>query len=467
MAIVFQKKATNLTANHLTIYEEFPNCVSVTYTPSQDLLDKSNLNDEEKKLALSKEHQLIFICGQDNFVSIYPINTLPTHNDFLKNKYSKIESITLQDFDYITPETIDEVLTFLNELPAGFIKNHEYGLGLLNEYRFIISSIEELPTIRHLVIKKDDKEVSIENEMYTLSFNDFEALRKGMNRITSENQSKSRKEKSIFSYNLLLSQLNPSFYPEKKKTYKNGMVYEFLDSTSFESKPLSKKDSEAVINMVIENKNTVYKNSKKEIIKLQQDIEILNLKYLVEETRRLLDKKSSESEWQNFFNENPFILFLVFGYPVVKIQDQASVGGRKLSGAGDKITDFLIKNNLSNNCALIEIKKPSTPLLNSKEYRGGVFSPSSELSGSINQILDQKYKFQKEISLIKDNSGVYDMESYAVDCVLIIGTMPLEKEKKKSFEMFRYNSKDVRIYTFDELVHKLKDMYLLLKGDKK
>ena len=94
-----------------------------------------------------------------------------------------------------------------------------------------------------------------------------------------------------------------------------------------------------------------------------------------------------------------------------------------------------------------------------------MFSPSYELSGSINQILDQKYKFQKEISSIKDNSGVYDIESYAVDCVLIIGTMPSEKEKKKSFEMFRHNSKDVRIYTFDELVRKLRDMYTMLKDD--
>jgi hypothetical protein len=265
----------------------------------------------------------------------------------------------------------------------------------------------------------------------------------------------------------LLNQLDPSAYPERKKKYKKDVVYKLLASTSFDESTLSKNDSNAVLNILTNKKNDIYKSKRKETVQLQKDIELLNLSWLIGESERLLAKKSSESEWQSFFIDNPFILFLVFGYPVVKIQDQASIGGRKLSGSGDKITDFLIKNDLSNNCALIEIKKPSTALLKSSAYRGEVFSPSYELSGSINQILDQKYKFQKEISSIKDNSGVYDIESYAVDCVLIIGTMPSEKEKKKSFEIFRHNSKDVRIYTFDELVRKLRDIYTVLRDDSK
>ena len=90
------------------------------------------------------------------------------------------------------------------------------------------------------------------------------------------------------------------------------------------------------------------------------------------------------------FQENPFILNLLFGYPIIKIQDQASVGGRKLSGKGDKVTDFLSKNVKTNNTAIVEIKKPHAKLLNATEYREGVFSPSSELSGSLNQTLDQR-----------------------------------------------------------------------------
>jgi hypothetical protein len=194
-------------------------------------------------------------------------------------------------------------------------------------------------------------------------------------------------------------------------------------------------------------------------------IELLNLEWLVGETERLLSKNATENEWQTLLNENPFILSLVFGYPVIKIQGQALIGGRKLTGSGDKITDFLVKNNLTSNAAIVEIKKPHTPILKTNAYRDGVYAPSYELSGSISQILDQKYKFQKEISAIKDNSGVYDIESYSVDCVLIIGIIPLDKEKKKSFELFKHNSKDVRIFTFDELTNKLRDIYLVLKPE--
>lgn len=466
MVRAFRNNSRSSAEEDLTISEVFPNCVSVVYTPSQELLSDSNLSEEDKKLASSRKHELILISGQDDYICIFPINTLPTHSAFLKPKYDRIESITLEGFGYETPETSEEILGLLEELPSGFVKDYEYGLGLLKDYRFIIFSIEEIPEVRHLVISKKH-ETQVEGVIYTLSFSDFEALRKGINRISSDNQSKSRIEKSIFSYNSLLSNLDSSVYPEKKKPYKKDIVYKFVSSTSFEASPLSKEDSGAVIEMMSSNKEAIFKNRKEEVLKLQNDIELLSLKWLVEETDRLLSKKSSESEWQRHFNNNPFILFLVYGYPVIKIQDQASVGGRTLSGTGDKITDFLVKNNLTNNCALIEIKKPSTPLLRASEYRNGVYAPSHELAGSIAQLLDQKYKFQKEISSIKDNSGIYDIESYSVDCVLIIGTMPADKEKKKSFELSRYNSRDARIFTFDEVSTKLKDIYAALQTEVK
>ena len=48
-----------------------------------------------------------------------------------------------------------------------------------------------------------------------------------------------------------------------------------------------------------------------------------------------------EDRWQDFFNENPFILNMAFGYPVIKVRDQASVGGRKLSGDGGSVAQIV------------------------------------------------------------------------------------------------------------------------------
>ena len=178
----------------------------------------------------------------------------------------------------------------------------------------------------------------------------------------------------------------------------------------------------------------------------------------------MLGKRLSENRWQKLLNENPFILSMAFGCPVLKMQDHASVGGIKFSGLGNKITDFLAKSSMTNNAAVIEIKTPQTKIIG-KNYRDSVFTASSDFSGAINQALDQRYKLQKNVASIKEESRIYDIETYAVHCVLIIGTLPEELDKQKSFEMFRRNSKDVEIITFDELLEKLRLLHALLSSN--
>ena len=56
------------------------------------------------------------------------------------------------------------------------------------------------------------------------------------------------------------------------------------------------------------------------------------------------------------------------------------------------------------------------------------------------------------------------MEAYAVRCCLVIGQMPCDEHEQRSFEMFRGNSKDVEIITFDELLEKLKHLRDFLKS---
>ena len=71
------------------------------------------------------------------------------------------------------------------------------------------------------------------------------------------------------------------------------------------------------------------------------------------------------------------------------------------------------------------------------------------------QALDQRYQFQRDIFGISVRSRVHDIETYSIQCCLVIGKMPEGEDEKKSFELFRGNSKDVQILTFDELLEKL------------
>jgi hypothetical protein len=199
-------------------------------------------------------------------------------------------------------------------------------------------------------------------------------------------------------------------------------------------------------------------------MQLKNEIELVTLSELIQKFDAMLGMSLPEGRWQSLFSRNPFILGLVFGFPIIKISGQASVGGRTIAGTGGKIADFLVKNNLTDNSALIEIKTPGTRLLN-KEYRDGIHAPTAEFAGSINQMLDQKYKFQKEIASLKDNSGLSNLESYAVNCVLIIGLTPSDKNERKSFELFRNNSREISVITFDELLEKLKNLRSFLSLD--
>ena len=192
----------------------------------------------------------------------------------------------------------------------------------------------------------------------------------------------------------------------------------------------------AVIDVMKKNVKIIAETQPEKLAKLQSDIELATLDNLIVRYEELIDKNCSESDWQRFLNENPFILSLAFGYPIIKVQDQASIGGRKISGSGEKITDFLVKNSMTNNTAIIEIKKPQTKLLNKTPIRQGVYIPSSELSGSISQVLDQKYLFEREIAQIKVNSKIYDIETYSVHCCLIIGKMPSDEDQQNHSSFF-------------------------------
>ena len=445
----------------LSIHEEFPGCVTVKFKPTEKLLSESQLQNKDSYS--NKTIDLITINERENFLTLFPINTLPTHSKFLEKKYDNIESITLEGFYFEVPESVEELLDVLEQLPSGFIKDCDFGLGFQKDYRFIIEAIENNESIKHLVISSN-KPTAIDNDLFTLKHSQYDSIRRGINRISSSYQSEARIEKSMFSFNSILHKLDPERYEEKKKQYKKGEIYKIIEDKSNVASHISETDADAVLNLLSENKKKIYERNKDKIKKFNEELDLLSLEELISKSEKLIDKKSSEDDWQKLFSDNPHILSMLFGYPIMKIREQASIGGRNIEGKGDKITDFLVKNNLTGNVGIVEIKKPKTSILNNRSYRGGVYSVSSELSGSVAQLLDQKYKFQKEISMIKDNSGIYDMESYAIDCILIIGVMPEEKEQKKSFELYRHNLRDIKVITFDEVIGKLKILFQALSS---
>jgi hypothetical protein len=185
------------------------------------------------------------------------------------------------------------------------------------------------------------------------------------------------------------------------------------------------------------------------------------------EALEIWEKKSDcadEEFWQVTFAQNSYVLEQVFSWPATIVKGKAYVGGKSLENTGGNLVDFLMKNDITSNAALVEIKTPKTKLLG-KQYRAGVYAPSEDLSGSLVQVLNYKHSLQSEIYSLNRSSPT-PLRSFSPRCVVIIGNADClgDDAQSLSFELFRSQSSEVVILTYDEVFAKIRRLVDLLKG---
>ena len=456
--------------------------VEVFYTPSKERLERSDL---ESGRANELRVRLLCIDGRNQSMTVFPVNTLPSSREpysFLKPKYSQIKAITIADWrDFEsdvgeiilgdeTMAAIDEdpllddetrVMMVLENLPSCFIKDYDYGLGLTKAYRFIVHAVENLTDCTEITITgSHETGVDGSGKAFLIASKDLDRVRRTIDRTMRISQDAVRSVNYGATWNFFAEIVGKPTVPIR--TGRSPLRRSITEAILRGEASLSDDEEEAVLDVVAKNTKSMAMSKPDKLANLKKDIELVTLDHLIERYQEMMQTKLQEQRWQEFLDVNSFILGLAFGYPVVKVRGQASVGGHKLSGQGETIADFLVKNSLTNNCAIIEIKTPQTRMFNKGAYRGEVHAPSRELVGAINQALNQKHNFEREIARIKDNSQLYDIESYSVRCCLVVGTIPSDQDLNKSFELFRGNSKHVEIVTFDELLEKLKGLRDLL-----
>lgn len=463
------------------------NVVEIYYVPPPSPLIANGINPDD---ALDHKTKLIEFNTESGEFSLFPINTLGPSEAFLKPKYQKVRKITLadgepvlsisdggdrsnrdyarsvtfgptqpldEDIDHAeianAPESDQQIIAILEGLPPGFTKDYDYGLGLAKPYRFIVEAVEDLSDCTEIVIStRGETLVDEATGTFYIKMSDFDTIRKMLNSTTRLGQIAGRSVKKAEAFNFFAEILGrpPIAIEMGRHRLRKLFTKEMLKGDT----DLSEADQEEAIGIVTRNIPSISESQPEKLVQLQNDLELANLESFIDRFRGMLEKGHSESDWQEFFDMNPLILSLAFGCPIIKVGQQASVGGRKLFGGGEKICDFLVKHKMTNNAVVIEIKTPLAPLVK-RAFRGGVFSPSGALAESIVQTLDQRYQFQRDVAGIKDRSRIHDIEAYSVQCCLIMGMLPEGEDEKKSFELFRGNSKDVQILTFDELLDKL------------
>lgn len=251
--------------------------------------------------------RLLNVCPDR--LTIWPLNIREDRDDYLQPKYGTLERIVVARpviEPYILPETTDDVVGLLEQLPDGFAKDFRFGLGLLWEYRQICETAASLENVSILIVHKGN-DAKIDSPFFILGIRRFHELRKELNRIASRHQRDARKDKQFHVYQTLLHAADSAQFPALKKSVRPDALTEMTDGGR-QHVTLSKRDRRAAVRMVQDNIEALAESEPRSLLALKNDIELITLNQLIERYQEMLGKGLTESKWQSFFLENPFIL---------------------------------------------------------------------------------------------------------------------------------------------------------------
>lgn len=168
--------------------------------------------------------------------------------------------------------------------------------------------------------------------------------------------------------------------------------------------------------------------------------------------------KWSEKQWQKFFYCNSWILGNVhdlYFFDVdtmevfVRSADPLGKGARKVDFFGGTVGELSFAR-------LVEIKLPSTELLAKKEYRNGVYAPSSPLSGACQQVVT----YCRDWATNQQNERLKRLAVFPQGVLVVGNTSQLRgnPDLPLAFENYRTALHGVSIVCYDELLDRAKKM---------
>ncbi|WP_194505985.1 Shedu anti-phage system protein SduA domain-containing protein [Couchioplanes azureus] len=176
-----------------------------------------------------------------------------------------------------------------------------------------------------------------------------------------------------------------------------------------------------------------------------------------------------ERVWQDFLQENPWILGVSLGGQLLTSWSdeklEQTVSGFSIDGPGKRVDALLRTSGRIRSLVFAEIKHHQTSLLQKIEYRPGCWAPSVDLAGGVTQIQQTVHKACDDIGtyLAEKKSGYFTGEFTALvrpRSYLILGSLEslcsaegkMHQPKHQCFELYRRNVYEPEIVTFDELL---------------
>lgn len=179
-----------------------------------------------------------------------------------------------------------------------------------------------------------------------------------------------------------------------------------------------------------------------------------------------------EDAWQAFFEKNTWIFGYGLSYVAMnKLNAQSlksRVAGYNVTGRGKEVDGLMKTVAAINSLCFVEIKTSETELV--REYRPGVFAPSIEMAGAVSQIQVTLQRALEDLTEVHrpnhpetgDPTGE-TLFQFQPRSFLVIGNLEelgspngANKDKFRSFELFRRSLRWPEVMTFDELYARAK-----------
>lgn len=398
---------------------------------------------------LSSGAKLLEIPPALTHITFYPLNTRTWQEDFLAPKYSQIRTIDVP-VDLVEDWDIEDVL---ENLPSGFTKDIEYGLGLARECDPFISFLEENTDCTKIDFTPSGTP-KVNGSAFEISLDLFDPIRAEFSRIKARGDYGIRRVRDNFVHNTLGPHLGLA---RQQLSLGRLESSKWITRVASGEQPLSDVEQGLLVSATIANAAQIAREAPARSAQLQREIDLVNLDQLIAHYADALSAKHKEDWWQDFFERNVFALQLLFGGPTIFVDSQVPIGEGDNSLKGKKIADYLMKNAMTNNASLVEIKRPSTKLLKKRPYRAGVYGVVSEISEAVTQVLDQALQLTRHEGPTQDRTGDSSWRSDAPRCFVVAGRLSEldDEDKKKSFELYREHLSGVRIVAYDEIYEAL------------
>lgn len=437
-------------------YSSSKKWTDVYLLPSNDRLREAQIDLD--KVHVSPERLMTFDHVTERF-AIYPFYTRPEPDGTFSPKKVPFKTIW---FDWPYPEeevdegTVESALGWYSDV---FTVDPDFGLGIKQGYRHIQAAAAEFAECEVLYIGSGE---ALEGQ-FALPIGTMRVLQREIDRIDRRAKDAENEVKLTTAHNVLAMMVGDQPRPFRLgRNEIRNLIQKYAADPNFTDPSVQ----EELVLKVAEAASTFAERNPEAADGLVSNLQLSRLEMAIREFESLMGQNHNENTWQRFFEADPFLLTFAFGYPISFVNGQSYVGGRRIDGKGEKIADFLYKNTLNNNAALIEIKKPQTLLW--KNYRVDVHGPHEELSGGITQVLDQRYRFASNFAQHRNDNEWYgedEVADFEIDCILVAGTMPTDKAQRKSFQLYRKNSHGVKVVTFDEMLEQLKQVLVYLRDD--